>query len=213
MVSPVLSAVTVRQTSRTAVGQDLLRAAAQLIAFSGGAAAGGFVILVALFKAGVFGHIDILFYRGVALCLVSAIVLAGMVTTLGRWWPSVTLRDTFATACLSFGLNLSFLVIAPVTVDRSISVFIIATMSAAPEQTVSTAEIDQAFRAQYLDRMAQIDRRMKEQVISGTIVEDAGRYRITPKGLGFMQTARWVAWMFDTDTKLLTQPPVSQGSK
>ena len=108
---------------------------------------------------------------------------------------------------------MSFLVIAPVTVDRSISVFMIATMAAAPEQPVTTADMDLAFRTQYLDRMAQIDRRMKEQVLSGTIVEEGGRYRLTPKGIGFMRTAHFVAWLFDTDTKLLNQPAATQAKK
>jgi hypothetical protein len=172
------------------------------------AAAFGFALLVGLFKAGVLGQIDIVFYRGVALCIVACVLTMITVGWLGQRLGVATVRDAFAAGCLSFGLNLSFLVIAPVTVDRSISVFMIATMAAAPDRAVTTAEMDQAFRAQYLERMTQIDRRMKEQVTSGAIALENGAYRITEKGLGFMRTARLVAWLFDTDPKLLNQPPV-----
>ena len=216
MIAPVTVPIATRQHPDLASGQSLvhgLAAAMQLAALFGGAAIAGFVLLVALFKSGVLSHIDILFYRGIALCVVAAVLLATALTLAGRRWPSITFRDAFAAACLSFGLNLSFLVIAPVTVDRSISVFMIATMAAAPNQSVTTADIDQAFRTQYLDRMSQIDRRMKEQATSGTIVEEGGRYRLTPKGISFMRTAHFVAWLFDTDTKLLNQPAATQAKK
>jgi hypothetical protein len=178
-----------------------------------GASVFGFVLLVGLFKAGVLGHIDIVFYRGVALCVIACLLTIGAVASLGQRFVLATVRDAFTAGCLSFGLNLSFLVIAPVTVDRSISVFMIATMAAAPDRAVTTAEMDQAFRAHYLERMAQIDRRMKEQVTSGTIAMDNGAYRITDKGLGFMRTARLVAWMFDTDPKLLNPPPIETSAR
>ena len=216
MIAPVTVPIATRPPLDLASGLNVaqgLAAAMQLVALFGAAAIAGFVLLVAVFKAGVLGHIDILFYRGVALCVVAAVLLATALTLAGRRFPSITFGDAFAAACLSFGLNLSFLVIAPVTVDRSISVFMIATMAAAPEQPVTTADMDLAFRTQYLDRMAQLDRRMKEQVASGTMVEEGGRYRLTPKGIGFMRTARFVAWLFDTDTKLLNQPAATQAKK
>jgi hypothetical protein len=201
---PMLSSMATASFWRTT-----LEAAAVFIS----AAAFGFALLVGLFKAGVLGQIDIVFYRGVALCIVACVLTMITVGWLGQRLGVATVRDAFAAGCLSFGLNLSFLVIAPVTVDRSISVFMIATMAAAPDRAVTTAEMDQAFRAQYLERMTQIDRRMKEQVTSGTIALENGAlengtYRITEKGLGFMRTARLVAWLFDTDPKLLNQPPV-----
>jgi hypothetical protein len=213
MVTPVLAPVALPSSQQSVWVASILRAALEMALLFSGAVVTGFAVLVGLFKMGAIGHVEIIFYRGVVLCSVAAFVLGGLIIALGRWRPAVTVRDAIAAACLSFGLNLSFLVIAPVTVDRSISVFMIATMAAAPERSMSTTDMDQAFRAQYLDRMAQIDRRMKEQVISGTIVEDGGRYRITQKGLRFMHTARLVAWMFDTDMKLLDQPPAPLKAK
>jgi hypothetical protein len=193
-------------SSRRATSGTILSATVETMILFGGAAVIGFVGLVALFKAGVLGQIDILFYRGAVLCCVAAVLVVAGLIGLQRLWPTLTVRDAVAAGCLSFGLNLSFLVVAPVTVDRSVSVFMISTMAATPEQAFTTADIDAAFRTHYLDRMAQIDRRMKEQVASGTMIEQDGRYRLTAKGLGFMGTARFVAWLFDTDTKLLDQP-------
>jgi hypothetical protein len=199
-----------RQMFRTPV---LLRAALEAAVIFGGATAFGFVLLVALFKSGLLGHIDIIFYRGVLLCVIAAAMTIATLGAVGQRFRIANWRDAFAAGCLSFGLNLSFLVIAPVTIDRSISVFMISTLAAAPDQTVTTAEMDHAFRTQYLDRMAQIDRRMKEQTISGMMVGVGAGYRITDKGLGFMRTARMVGWMFDTDPKLLNQPPIQAGGR
>src|SRR4051812_22637828 len=84
-------------------------------------AVAGFLIFVLLFKRGVAGGIDILFYRGLVLCFVAFAISMAFAAIIGHRTRLASGRDAFAAACLSLGLNLSILVVAPVTFDRSIS--------------------------------------------------------------------------------------------
>ena len=93
-------------------------------------AAVGMVVLVALFKLGVAAQIDILFYRGIVLCAMALVITILLLTYAGRLTGRVSLRDAIAAGFLSLGLNLSVLVIAPVTLDRSVSIFILGYMAA-----------------------------------------------------------------------------------
>ncbi|MGQ0671816.1 MAG: hypothetical protein ACT4N2_02885 [Hyphomicrobium sp.] len=167
----------------------------------------GFVLLVALFKSGVFGGIDILFYRGLVLCAIAAPLTALLTAAVLRRLGRSGLRDATAAAVLSLGVNLSVLVILPVTVDRSVSVFVLGYMNAHAGEAMTPAEVDAGFRRIYLDRLHQIDRRLKEQTISGNLVEKDGRYTISDQGRAFMRTASWIAWAFDTDRRLIERRP------
>jgi hypothetical protein len=175
-----------------------------------GASVVGFLLLVALFKSGLLAaQFDILFYRGVVLCLLAAIGTLVAVATVGQRLNIASARDAFAAGMLSLGLNLSFLVIAPVTVDRSISVFILGYMAAAPERVMSVGDIRDAFTGRYLGEFKQIERRMDEQTISGNVVAKDGGFVLTDRGRSFIRTAKAIAWMFDADPRFVTQRPES----
>lgn len=176
-----------------------------------GAAVLGFALLVALFKLGVAGGVDILFYRGVVLCAVACALTVPLVALAGRRLARVSLADAIAAGALSLGLNLSFLVLAPVTVDRSMSVFLLGYMGQHEPRAFTTHEMEEAFRRVYLGDLAQIQRRMTEQERSGNVVRTGDGYALSPQGAAFLRTARLVAWMFDTDPRLLPRiPRVSQ---
>lgn len=163
----------------------------------------GFGVLVALFKAGVFASVPIIFYRGLILCAV-AFGLTMLAAGYGlRKLRLGTVRDGFAAACLSLGLNLAFLVIVPVTVDRSVSVFMLAYMDAHADERLEARDIEAAFDRIYVRELKAIDRRLAEQIQSGNVETDGGRYAISVRGRQFITTAQFVAWLFDTDTRLL----------
>jgi hypothetical protein len=163
----------------------------------------GFGVLVVLFKAGVYASVPILFYRGLILCAV-AFVLTAIVGSYALGWLRLgTVRDGFAAACLSLGFNLAFLVIVPVTVDRSVSVFMLAYMDAHESERLSARDIEAAFDRIYVRDLKAIDRRLAEQIQSGNVETDGGTYAISARGRHFITTAQFVAWLFDTDTRLL----------
>ena len=166
----------------------------------------GLTLLVALFKLGVAAGMDIMFYRGLVLCGLAFMAVAAAVAWVGARTGLATVSDAIAAAALSLGFNLAVLVIFPVTVDRSISVFMLGYMAAGPTETYSARDMESAFETIYLKRFQQIPRRLAEQERSGNIVRDGTGYRITAQGEAFIRFSRWIGWMFDADPRLAAQP-------
>lgn len=185
-----------RSVLRWLAGQGVLHA---------GAVAFGFVCFALLFRADLLSGLTILFYRGLVLLMLAfGLGLCAMAALAGllRGW-GVRRRDALGACVLSLSLNLSFLVIFPVTVDRSISVFLLGRMAAHPGETFTADRARAEFEAVYLGRLRQIERRMAEQTASGTVAPAGAGYVITPQGLAFIRLSRLVAWAFRTDTRLV----------
>jgi hypothetical protein len=185
--------------------------ASACLLFVAGAAV-GMILLVALFKLGVAGGIDILFYRGVVLCAIAFALTMALLTWAGRWTSHISLRDAIAAGALSLGLNLSVLVIAPVTVDRSVSVFILGHMAAHEGETFTAGQIETALRDIYFGDLKQVDRRVHEQLTSGNITRAGDGYVISPQGLAFVKWARRIGALFDVDPRLLQPRPTLQAT-
>lgn len=160
----------------------------------------GFAVYVLLFAADVGSSITILFYRGVVLALATAIAV-GLVAL----WPARRTRDSslpIAAAALSLSFNICFLVLLPVTVDRSVSVYLLSTLDQRP---MSPAELQRAFIDSYVVKMGAIDRRIDEQRKSGNVtVSPDGKVRLTKQGQRFMAFSRLIARLFATDPRFVS---------
>ena len=158
----------------------------------------GLVLYVASFRLPVGG--DILFYRGWLLAgLVAALLAIGMVLAGRRLKldPQTIIGAVFCSAAL----NVCFLVLFPVTIDRSISVYLLARVEAQPGMT--TEQLSEQFQDGYVRRMRQIDRRVVEQERSGNITVNDGEIRVTDAGKRFLGFARTMAVWFDTDRRFV----------
>ena len=198
------TAVLPRRTGRLTLGRFL----ATGCAFAGlyaGALLLGFALLVAMFKLGVMGAVDVMFYRGlVVIVLVAVATVAILVLLLGRRAGVLEPRDALGAAAVSLSFNLCFFVLAPVTVDRSISIFMLGRMDMEAARAFTPAEMRDAFTSVYVVGDRQIERRLAEQRLSGDVEDLGGRYRITPRGRALIAVARTVAWMFDGDPRFVT---------
>lgn len=170
----------------------------------------GFVLLAAMFKLRLLHNIDVLFYRGLIL-----IALSGLLTFAAFIFASPLFRAkpsaAFTAAVLSMSINLSFLIVLPVTIDRSISVFLLGYMDQHADTSFTTSQLRDVFSGTYVDRYQQIERRMDEQVISRNVEQIGGGYRISAQGRAFVTFARGIAWLFDTDPRFI--PGANQASK
>ena len=160
----------------------------------------GFAIYVLLFWVGVGASITILFYRGVSLAVATAIVV-GLVAL----WPARRTRDRslpVAAAALSLSFNICFLVLPPVTVDRSVSVYLLSTIE---QRQMSAPELQRAFIDGYVVKMGAIDRRIDEQRKSGNVtVSPDGKVRLTKQGERFLGLSRLIARLFGTDPRFVS---------
>jgi hypothetical protein len=180
-----------------AVGREVLTG---LLLFAAVAVV-GLALLALLFGLGIAAGMDILFYRGVVLSAVAALATALLFARF------VSPREAVAAAVLAFGLDIAFVVVLPVTIDRSISVFILATMEATPERVFTTADVEHAFTVVYVGDMRQIERRMHEQELSGNVGRSDGGYVLTPQGRAFVAFGRRVADLFGADRRLIDAKP------
>lgn len=159
----------------------------------------GFVLYVASFKLPIGG--EILFYRGVLLAVLVAIALATLLA-IGHRKLKLDLATAIGVVLTGLAFNVCFLVLFPVTIDRSISVFLLSRIEATTP--ITTAELKSRFVQEYVEGMDQIPRRVREQELSGNIALDAaGKIRLTDRGREFNRLARLASAWFGTDRRFV----------
>ena len=164
----------------------------------------GFLLYVALIRSPLLGGVAILFYRGVVIAGVVAFLLlvAGIAARHQMRLAPETLVGAVA---LSLAFNISFLIVFPVTFDRSITMFLLARIERQDGQ-LDARGLERVFVRQYLGDLRQIDRRIAEQSLSGTIRVERGRIHITPQGRRLLEGARLVGGWFGADPRFVTAP-------
>jgi hypothetical protein len=175
---------------------------AAFYALAGALSLGLFLVAIDL---GLFGGISIMFYRGLAILAALLPTLVGVLALALRLpWPAGVLagRDAVAAALVAISLNVTAFVLGPVTVDRSVSVFMLSQLDAGRPLTAD--ELRQAFVARYLRDWDQVGRRLNEQIASGNVVQSSdGHYRLTAQGEQFMRTARMMSRVFSGDPRFV----------
>ncbi|MGO8737618.1 hypothetical protein [Rhodoblastus sp.] len=164
----------------------------------------GGAIFVGLFQLGAFARMSILFYRGLFALAATFVLLVALLGVLGRRLPkdlAPQARDLFGAATVAVSLLCAAFVLAPVTVDRSISVFMLSRFDARSPMTEQQAR--DAFVSTYVDDWAQIGRRLREQEVSGNLRQTPQGWEITPQGRAFMRTARLVSRLFGADPRFV----------
>lgn len=146
----------------------------------------------------------ILFYRGLIIAGLVFILHLFVLFFFFRDWPA----DTWIAAAVVAGaINVCFLVIFPVTIDRSITVYLLDQI-ARQDSGMTALEIEQRFIEQYVKDFNAIDRRMNEQVASKNIYYKDGNYIITEQGKSFLTVSNIIGDIFNTDKRLLPQNKV-----
>jgi hypothetical protein len=126
----------------------------------------------------------ILFYQGIAVGVAAFIVQVLM----WRRWKDAT---------IFFLAFYAFVFTVPTTVDRSYSVRMIDQIAAAKDG-VSKTDVTAMFQ-DYFDRGGGVDRRISEQLATGSIKVDHGRIHATPIGKMLAASFRLTAFIFASD--------------
>lgn len=162
----------------------------------------GFALYVALFWVGAAASIGIIFYRGVLLAIVTCVIVGAAGAWLARRTGDTSLP--VAAAALSLSVNVCFLVLFPVTVDRSVTVYLLSRIERQQQAGMDAPQLQKAFVDGYVVKMGAIDRRIDEQRKSGNIdVAPDGKVRLTPQGQRFMAFSRTIATLFGTDPRFV----------
>jgi hypothetical protein len=148
---------------------------------------------------------SVLFYRGLILLTATAIVLTMVLVILWRttYQGLIGLRDILLIATLLISVNVVFFTHLPVTADRSISVFILAHMNRADGPLTSEQIADSVVQEYLLDRGA-IDKRLDEQLVTGTVVRSGDAYVISDEGRWLIGLYKVIASVFNIDSANLS---------
>ena len=193
--------------------QDALRALLLL-----GAAQVGAFLLFIMYSAVIFRLWEggILFYKSiVAAALFSLLLFWGLLwaatnPTIDCWLSLVSLhRLWFATlsATAQFCIIVLFIGLGPVSIDRSVSVYLLGTINSEREHAFSVSELEDLMTKNYVHRYGAVGRRLAEQVASRNIESDKdGGYRLTEQGAVVVRAMEAIGWIFNIDRRFIDPP-------
>jgi len=168
----------------------------------------GFALYLGLTRSPLFAGIPILFYRGLLLCALSATLVMAAMALLRKWrFDPATI---IAAGSLSLSFNICFLIVLPVTLDRSISVFMLTQIEQHQDEALDSQRITDIFVQKYVGDMRQMDRRIAEQTVSGNVTTIDGNIRLTEQGHRFLAFSRTLARLFGTDPRFVGLAPATQ---
>jgi hypothetical protein len=176
-----------------------------LALFYAAALAIGAALFVAILRSGLVSFSHILFYDGIYALAAGFLPLAFCLSRLKkiRAFGALSQMEEASAALVASSLLCAFFVLGPVTVDRSVSIFMLSRFDAAAEQGLTRQEARDLFVSRYVDGWSQISRRLSEQERSGNLVHKGDRWEITAQGRGVMKTSRGLAAIFGTDPRFV----------
>ena len=159
---------------------------------------------IGLFHTSLFKDMEVLMYRGIVFLMITGVVSGVIMGIVRKFWGFVTIRDVIMMFCIFCCVNMVFLTLIPVTVERSVSVFMLSYMQENKDQTFTEESVGEVFTTKYVEDYGAFEKRFEEQVVTGTIVQNEdGTYSITPKGEFVVEAFRTIAEWFDTDRRLV----------
>lgn len=161
-------------------------------------------LFIGLFHTALFKDMEVLMYRGIVFLMITGVVAGVIMGIIRKFWGFVTIRDIIMMFCIFCCVNMVFLTLIPVTVERSVSVFMLSYMQENKDQTFTEESVGEVFTSKYVEDYGAFEKRFEEQVVTGTIVQNEdGTYSITPKGEFVVEAFRTIAEWFDTDRRLV----------
>lgn len=167
-----------------------------------------FGLLILLIRLPLLKGMHVLMYRGIVM-IVLAGILASILLVLFKKWRKATwlsAKDVVLVFILTCSINMVFFTLIPVTVERSVSVFMLSYMDTNSNNHFTQDDISQIFIDKYVYEYGAFEKRFDEQIATGTIEQNAdGTYSITDKGRFIVKMFRLISDVFETD-KRLVQP-------
>ncbi len=165
------------------------------------------VIFILLFHAPILKWLDVFFYRGCVFLLLSAVISAALTLLAAKKLKRLQLeaKDAVVVFFLFAGFTLGWFTLLPVTVERSVSVFMLSYMDQNDETGMTADEFGDVFYEKYIEDFGAFDKRFAEQELSGNMValEDGSGYVITENGRFIVNLFRLCANLFDTEKWLV----------
>ena len=161
-------------------------------------------MFIGLFHTGLLKNMEVLMYRGIAFIVITGVVAAVVMGIIRKFWGFITVRDIIMMFVIFCCVNTVLFVLVPVTVERSVSVFMLSYMEENSDQTFTQESVGEVFTSKYVTDYGAFEKRFNEQVETDTIKQNPdGSYSITESGKFIVSAFRTVAEWFDTDRRLV----------
>ena len=163
----------------------------------------GTCLFILLFHFPLFGGMSILFYRGIMLLVLACFIITVLLLVLKRtnFMKIFTYRDIILSLTIIFCFNMLFFTHVPVTVDRSISVFLLGYMDENHNKVLTESEITNFFTSKYINENQAMKKRFNEQIVSGDIAQVGDGYQITNRGRALVSFFSFIGDLFEVDKK------------
>lgn len=161
---------------------------------------------IALFHIGFLKFTNTFFYNGCVYLLLSSVLCSCLMFLARRIWRElVRVNDIICIFFIFSGLTMGWFSLIPVTVERSISVYMLSYLDENYPQTITKDQFEKTFYKQYIHDFGAFDKRFKEQLDTGSLefISADNSYRITEKGKKIVGLFRFFADLFGTEKKLI----------
>ena len=163
-----------------------------------------FTIFVLLFRTSLFKSLDVLMYKGmlyIFICVVLDLILCNILRI--KVFKNLSGFDVFSIVVMFCSITFSFLILVPVTVERSVSVYMLSTMDETGRE-YTREDMEMEFINVYVKDFGAFDKRFNEQIATGTIDKTSnGKYVINDRGRAMVKFFRIISNLFNTDKKLV----------
>ncbi len=165
-----------------------------------------FLLLILLIRLPILKGMHVLMYRGIVMIILAGILASVLLVVFKKWrkieWLSA--KDVVLVFILTCSINMVFFTLIPVTVERSVSVFMLSYMDTYSDRTYTEDQVAEIFVDKYVNEYGAFEKRFDEQLTTGTIVQNAdGTYSITDKGRFIVKMFRAISDVFETDKRLV----------
>ena len=165
-----------------------------------------FLLLILLIRTPLLKGMHVLMYRGIVMIVLAGILASVLLVVFKKWrkieWLSA--KDVVLVFILTCSINMVFFTLIPVTVERSVSVFMLSYMDTYSDRTYTEDQVAEIFVDKYVNEYGAFEKRFDEQLTTGTIVQNAdGTYSITDKGRFIVKMFRAISDVFETDKRLV----------
>jgi len=161
-------------------------------------------VFVALFHTSILANMEVLMYKGLAFIIVTGILSAIAMAVVKKFWDFVTVRDIIMMFVIFCCVNTVLFTMIPVTVERSVSVFMLSYMGENSDKTFTQDDIQEIFTNKYVKDYGAFEKRFDEQIVTGSLKDNGdGTYSITEEGKTIVKMFRTVAKWFNTDQRLV----------
>ena len=162
------------------------------------------VIFVLLFHTGILAGMEVLMYRGIVFLIITGILAGATMAVIKKIWDFISIRDIIMMFVIFCCVNMVLFTLIPVTVERSVSVFMLSYMDENSDQSFTEEDVQEIFTSKYVVDYGAFEKRFDEQIATGTLKDNGdGTYSITDSGRRIVSMFRMVADWFNTDKRLV----------